>query len=811
VYLALDVKHGRRVAIKVLDPDYASMVGPQRFAREIRIAAMLTHPHIVPLLDSGEVDGQLFYVMPYIEGESLRQRLQRETMLPVEQVLQWVGEIGQALSFAHAHGIVHRDIKPENLLIQADKMLVADFGIARAIDLAAGEDITSGQLVLGTPVYMSPEQASGSKLDGRSDLYSLACVTYEMLTGEPPFAGPSPQATTAKKLSGHYPPVRVVRPTIPSAIDHSLARALAVIPADRFRTVEEFAASLRAASRTTNLRWPLIAAAGAIGIGIATVVARPRRESIAPTRPRIAVQVFDNRTGQAKQDALGFMAADWITEGLQRTGTVDVVPTVTALAAARSMQAASDTADPVRTLARETGATLIVSGTIYQDSDTLVVQAQLANAAAGRLIGAVEPIRVGRNRPAQALKELRTRLMGLLALSLDDRVLLGEQPPTYDAYAAFSEGMNAYIRSDFGSALTSYARAYQADTTFVLPLLYASFCRVNLGQPAQADSVLRIVSRQRERLSEYDRSMLDYQRAELEGRDAEALSAVRRAAELAPLSKATYNFAVTAFEAREPFAAESALRRLPTDVGPMRGWFEYWELLTSALHAQGKHRPELAFALEARRRFPARIEAYVAEARALGAERRSSQLEALWREAGTQSRFTPSDRSWLALETGSELWAHGDSSGARAWFERTLAFDRSGVTTEGRWNMAQAAARLGRREQAENLGASVVAEDSTRRVAYQGLLGVVVEGAGQLDRARSLVDQLAGDERPYDFGVPQFEAGRVAAAAGDVEGATRLLGRALDRGYPYNLQLHRDPALIGLRRLPIMRRLDAKR
>lgn len=811
VYLAEDAKHGRQVAIKMLDPDHARLVGPQRFAREIRIAAMLTHPHIVPLLDSGEVDGQLFFVMPYIEGESLRQRLGRETMLPVAEVLQWVSEIGEALTFAHRHGIVHRDIKPENLLIQTNKMLLADFGIARAIDLSVGEDITSGQLVLGTPIYMSPEQASGAKLDGRSDLYSLACVMYEMLTGEPPFAGATPQALTAKKLSGRYPPVRVIRPTISPAIDRSLARALAVVPADRFQSVEEFGASLRAAPRAAPRRWPLVGGAGLLGLGIALALARSGREINVPLRPRVAVQVFDNRTGQASQDALGFMAADWITEGLQRTGAVDVVPTATALAAARSLGAESDTADPIRAIARETGATLVVSGSIYQDGDTLVIQAQLANAAAGRLIGAVEPLRVGRDRPGQALTELRTRLMGLLALSMDDRVLLGEQPPTYDAYQAFSEGMNAYIRSDFHSALTSYERAYHSDTTFVVPLLYASFCQVNLRQRAAADSTLRIVARERNALNEYDRSLLDYQRAELAGKDSEALSAIRRAAELAPLSKATYNFAATAFEGRQPFAAESALRRLPSDVGPMRGWFDYWELLTIALHAQGKHERELAFALEGRRRFTERIDAYAAEARALAAEHRSTQLEQLWEDAGNEPGFTASDRTSLALVAGSELWAHGDSGRARVWFERTLASDGAAATTDARWNMAQAAARLGRVGQAFELGRRVAGEDSTRTVAYLGMQGVLAAQSGNLVRARMLVEQLAGDERPYGLGVPQFEAGRVAAALGDVAGATRLLERALDRGYWFNLDLHRDPALAALRRTPIMRRLEAQR
>ena len=273
--------------------------------------------------------------------------------------------------------------------------------------------------------------------------------------------------------------------------------------------------------------------------------------------------MFANRTGDTRNDALGIMAADWVTEGLQRTGAVDVVPTLTALTADRFLRSTSDSADPVRTMARETGANLVVTGTIYQENDSLILQAQLADAVAGQLVGAVEPLRTSASRPTEALQELRTRLMGLLALSLDARVLQTERPPTYAAYQAFSEALDAYAGGSYESALRSFQRAHSVDSSFVLAALYASFCLTNLHEYAQADSVLRIVAVRRERLSDYDRYWLDYERAELAGNDVDALKAIRRAAELAPASKASYNFAVVAFESRQPFSAESALGRCP--------------------------------------------------------------------------------------------------------------------------------------------------------------------------------------------------------------------------------------------------------
>jgi serine/threonine-protein kinase len=264
VFLARDLRHRRLIALKVLRPEVGAVIGSERFLREIEIAAGLTHPHILPIHDSGDADGLLYFVMPYVPGESLRARLAREGQLPVEDALRISRDIGAALSYAHAQGFVHRDIKPENILIEHGEAVVADFGLARALEAAADSRITGAGFAMGTPAYMSPEQAAGPDVDARADLYSLGCVLYEMLTGEPPFTGPTAQAVVARAITDQPAPIRARRPTVPPPVESAVLTALQKLPADRFASAAEFGRAL--------------AAERAVGIS-ATIPAGPRVSS----------------------------------------------------------------------------------------------------------------------------------------------------------------------------------------------------------------------------------------------------------------------------------------------------------------------------------------------------------------------------------------------------------------------------------------------------------------------------------------------------------------------------------------------------
>ncbi|HSE27888.1 MAG TPA: protein kinase [Gemmatimonadales bacterium] len=333
VFLARDEKHDRDVAVKVMHPELARALGPERFLREIGILAQLTHPHILPLHDSGESGGLLYFVMPFIAGESLRDRLSREGQLPLRDALEVACQVAGALDHAHRHGILHRDIKPGNILLEEGHAVVADFGIARAIG-ASDQGLTATGMSLGTPTYMSPEQSVGEAgLDGRSDIYSLGCVLFEMLAGEPPFTGPTPQAVIAKRLGGPPPRIRTVRPSVPESVERALLRALDPVPADRYATAGEFRTALavcrdqgqkpagRQLSRRT-LAW--VGTAGA-AVLLATFWAVRDRPSLALGEATVAVLPLVNASSTPEHAYLAEGLTDALIGDLVATRGIRVI------------------------------------------------------------------------------------------------------------------------------------------------------------------------------------------------------------------------------------------------------------------------------------------------------------------------------------------------------------------------------------------------------------------------------------------------------------------------------------------------------
>ena len=439
VYLARDLRHGRLVAVKILGPGVPA--GTERFLAEIKMMSPLVHPNIVPLFDSGAIDGFPFFVMPYIEGESLRRRLQREGWLEITDAVRIAGEIGEALEFAHRHGILHRDIKPENILLQAGHAVVTDFGVARAVsDVRAedkpGERITEQGRVVGTAEYMSPEQASGDRaVDGRTDVYSLGCVLYEMLTAAPPFTGHSPAEVLARRFRESPHPVHELRPEISPRLEAVVQRAIAADPADRFATVTDFLAALRSAAdslrsgvrptRSWNrLRWTtaIVGAGALVGLAIHDS-GQPRFDP-----RRIVVARLSNETGDSSFSYLAPLATDHLTASLAGAPGMVVVTSATIMPSRLTRGLLEDSLDDperLRALAQETAAGTVISGSYFRSGDRISFQAEITDANHGTVLAAVGPVTAPVNRPGDAIDSLDLGVESALRRQLHSQAASG--------------------------------------------------------------------------------------------------------------------------------------------------------------------------------------------------------------------------------------------------------------------------------------------------------------------------------------------------------------------------------------------------
>ena len=457
VYVAHDIKHNRQVALKVIKPELAAAVGAQRFLREIQVTANLQHPHILALYDSGDANGTLFYVMPLVQGESLRERLTREKRLTVDETIRIVTQVAGALDFAHRQGVIHRDIKPENILLHDGEALLADFGIALAVGNAGGERMTGTGLSVGSPQYMSPEQAMGERDVGpRSDIYSLAAVTYEMLAGEPPVNGPTAQVMIAKLMTERPTSLRVVRDVVTASLDAAVLRALAKSPTDRFATAREFAAALinpsgTAAQTIPGARWTLPAAIALVVAAIAFAAVKVRDGETnnvqgdalvrgATTRPIRSIAVLP--LANLSPDSTQAYFAEGMTDEL--TGDLASISSLRVISRGSAMQFHRKNRPPTREIAKALAVDAFVEGSVMRSGNRVRISAQLIDALLDSTIWSDNF-----ERSSGDVLSLQAELASAIARAINVALTPVEQSRLASAKSVNPEAHDAYLKGRY--------------------------------------------------------------------------------------------------------------------------------------------------------------------------------------------------------------------------------------------------------------------------------------------------------------------------------------------------------------------------
>ncbi len=537
VYLARDLHDESSVAVKVMRPELASVLGGDRFAREIRITARLQHPNILPVLDSGEVEGTSYFVMPYVDGETLEQRLVREGQLSIEEALDITSEIADALAYAHGVGFMHRDIKPGNILLAHGHAVLADFGIARAVDAAGGDKLTATGLALGTAAYMSPEQAAGGKIDARTDIYSLGCLLYEMLAGQPPFTGPTPQAVLARHSTDAVPSLRTVRETVTASLERAIMKALAKVPADRYVTATQFTEALRqgdtaeqaAAGRPRGRRF---AALAAVALAVAAVMWRIALTG-SPDLDRNRVLVFPLMVPGDFQGSrtFGEDLATMIGSALDGTGPLRWIDGWALLDREHRENIRTLTLTMARSLARSRRCAYYLTGRLVARGDSTDVFLELQDARGDSIVARGAATGMAADAWRLGLRAVNEVLPRLIPAGAPDIVAeWKERNPA--AVASFLLAESAFRRVHLSDALRHYRDAVEADSSFGLAAIRGAQAATWNHRSSEAVSLIEVAIRQ-PMSARYTHFARGYE-AYLVGRADSAAAAFRRALEVDP-------------------------------------------------------------------------------------------------------------------------------------------------------------------------------------------------------------------------------------------------------------------------------------
>jgi tRNA A-37 threonylcarbamoyl transferase component Bud32 len=851
VFLAEDVALSRRVVVKVLPPELITELSADRFRREVLIAAKLQHPNIVPVLSAGSAANVLYYTMPFVAGESLRMRIEREReegggLLPIAEAVRVLRDVARALGYAHRQGVVHRDIKPENVLLSDDGVLVTDFGVAKAMSDAmvheGSRPLTSDGNPLGTVDYMPPEQAVGDPgIDHRADFYAFGVVAYEMLSGAPPWAGRTRSQVLAAQVAADPPSLSLARADLSPAIAALVARCMAKRPADRPSSADEIIAALDATSTSTRGRW--LSRRGTIALGGAMMVVAAAGLALArmPDAPysrgallatllgraepvlqpnRYLVGTFENRTGDKQFDQFGYLIANSVAKALVAARVEVVDPNTRQLNEALVSQFPWLVSEGQRNraAAREAGAALVIAGSIFLDGDSLRVSTTISDLATNALMPSIADVSAPVSRPDTLVARLATRVAATIKFTSDTVVVA--KPGVYSdaaspgAYDAARRGMEAYFRHD-SMMYPLLGQAEHLDSTWATPTAFLAYIDAWSQRAEALDSDIARGTGLAARMTPAEQALFSYAKA-LDAHDLDALlpAAMEFMRNTPGSLESPLVVSSTALGLQQPDVAQRVLAATSPDRGLNLIGPYYWQNKVGLAQMQGDQRALLEAVRNGERRFPRWILFRAYHVRALVQRNQLDDVRDVVDDAQLDALPRAAARVVVAAHAASALVMGGRAEDARRiaheWWPSAVQFRQD----TARW-VQEAVASLALMDQRWSELAAMDAQGTlssahaySDRVSYAAVANLKMSDVAAALRRDSL---LAADHPRLDFGYRELARARIAAHRGELDRATRLLEQAAAEGIRLHLlwgiDFMSDPFLAPLRAHPPFLRL----